>query len=131
MSWMIPMTYEISTDMSKKTIRIYYNPRCSKCRDTAALVSERGYNLELVKYLDTPPGKEELRGLLLKLGIKPLALVRTGEDVFKQHYADRTLSDDEWLDALVAHPVLIERPIVVRDHRAVVARPPEKVLELL
>lgn len=117
--------------MSKETIRIYYNPRCSKCRAAAALVAERGYASELVEYLLTPPGKEELRDVLSKLGMKPLQLVRTGEDEFKQHYAGRTLSDEEWLDALVAHPILIERPIVVRGDKAVVARPPEKVLNLL
>lgn len=117
--------------MSKETIRIYYNPRCSKCRETAALVSDRGYATELVEYLVTPPGKEELRSLLRKLGMKPLQLVRTGEELFKQNYAGRTLSDEEWLDALAAHPLLIERPIVVRGDRAVVARPPEQVLGLL
>lgn len=117
--------------MSKDTIRIYYNPRCSKCRDTAALVSERGFDTELIHYLDTPPSKEALRDLLKKLGIKALELIRTGEAVFKEKYAGRNLSDDEWLDAMVAHPVLIERPIVVRGNRAVVARPPEKALDLL
>lgn len=117
--------------MSKETIRIYYNPRCSKCRDTAALVREHGYNTELIEYLTTPPGKEELRGLLKKLGMKPLELIRTGEAVFKENYAGRTLSDEEWLDALLAHPVLMERPVVVRGNRAVVARPAEKVLALL
>lgn len=117
--------------MSKETIRIYYNPRCSKCRETVALVSERGYTTELVEYLVTPPGKEELRSLLQKLGMKPEELVRKGEEIFKQLYAGRTLGDDEWLDALLAHPVLIERPIVVRGDKAVVARPPEKVLALL
>lgn len=117
--------------MSKEFIRIYYNPRCSKCRETVALVSERGYATELVEYLVTPPGREELRSLLLKLGMKPLELVRKGEKVFTQHYAGRTLSDEDWLDALVAHPVLIERPIVVRGSKALVARPPEKVLALL
>lgn len=117
--------------MSKETIRIYYNPRCSKCRETAALVTEHGYATELIEYLVTPPGKEKLRDLLTKLGMKPLELIRTGEAVFKQHYAGLTLSDDAWLDAMVAHPVLIERPIVVRDNKAVVARPPEKVLALL
>jgi len=117
--------------MSKESIRIYYNPRCSKCRETVALVTERGYLTELVEYLVTPPGRDELRSLLLKLGIKPLALVRKGEEVFTQHYAGRTLSDEEWLDALVAYPVLIELPVVVRGNKAVVARPPEKVLALL
>lgn len=118
-------------EMSKETIRIYYNPRCSKCRDTAALVSERGFASELVEYLVTPPDKEELRSLLLKLGMKPLELIRTGEEVFKQNYAGRTLSDEEWLDALVRYPLLMERPIAVRGNKAVVARPPEKVLDLL
>lgn len=117
--------------MSKETIRIYYNPRCSKCRETVALVSERGYTTELVEYLVTPPGKDELRNLLQKLGMKPGELVRKGEEAFKQLYAGCTLGDEEWLDALVAHPVLIERPIVVRGDKAVVARPPEKVLALL
>jgi arsenate reductase (glutaredoxin) len=117
--------------MSKESIRIYYNPRCSKCRETVALVSDRGYATELIEYLVTPPGKEELRSLLQKLGMKPVELVRKVEEIFKQHYAGRTLSDEEWLDALVAHPVLIERPIVVRGNKAVIARPPEKVLDLL
>jgi arsenate reductase len=117
--------------MNKETITIYYNPRCSKCREVAALVSEQGYNTELVKYLDTPPSKKELSSLLLKLGMKPLELIRKGEEKFKQHFAGRTLSDDEWLDALVAYPVLTERPVVVRGNKAVVARPAVKVLEIL
>jgi arsenate reductase (glutaredoxin) len=114
--------------MSKESIRIYYNPRGSKCRETVALVSERGYATELIEYLVTPPGKEELRSLLQKLGMKPVELVRKVEEIFKQHYAGRTLGDEGWL---VAHPVLIERPIVVRGNKALVARPPEKVLDLL
>jgi len=117
--------------MNKETIRIYYNPRCSKCRETAALVSERGFATELIEYLVTPPTKEELRNLLLKLGMKPLELIRTGETIFWEKYAGCTLSDEEWLDAMVAHPILIERPVVVRGNKAVVARPPEKVLSLL
>ena len=117
--------------MSKGVIRIYYNPRCSKCRDTSALVREHGYTTELIEYLVTPPGKEELRDLLKKLGMKPLELIRSGEAIFKEKYAGHTLSDDELLDAMLAHPVLMERPIVVRGNKAVVARPPEKVLALL
>lgn len=114
-----------------KTIRIYHNPRCSKCRETCALIAERGHTAEIVEYLKTPPSKEELRALLKKLGMKPEEIVRKGEDVFKEQYAHRTLSSEEWLNALEAHPILIERPIVVRGNKAVVARPPEKVLELL
>lgn len=114
-----------------KTIRIYHNPRCSKCRETCALIAERGYTAEVVEYLKTPPSKEELRALLKKLGRQPEEIVRKGEDVFKEQYAHRTLSSEEWLNALAAHPILIERPIVVRGNKAVLARPPEKVLELL
>lgn len=113
------------------TIRIYYNPRCSKCRAALALIEERGYNAEVVEYLKTPPSKEELRSLLKKLGMQPVEIVRKGEDIFKEQYAHRTLSAEEWLDALVTHPILIERPIVVRGNKAVVARPPEKALALL
>ena len=117
--------------MSKETITIYYNPRCSKCREVEALVSEQGYNTDLIKYLDTPPGREVLSSLLHKLGMKPMELIRKGEEAFKQRFAGRTLSDDEWLDALVAYPVLMERPVVVRGNKAVVARPAVKVLEIL
>ncbi len=117
--------------MSKEILTVYYNPRCSKCREAVALVSERGYNTVLIKYLDTPLSKETLSSLLHKLGMKPLELIRKGEEVFKQHFAGRTLSDEEWLDALVAYPVLMERPVVVRGNKAIVARPAEKVLETL
>ncbi len=117
--------------MSDKTVTIYHNARCSKSRSACELVSAQGINAEIIDYLRTPPNKDELRGLLHKLGMKAGELVRRGEEVFKQHYAGKTLSDDEWLDALVAHPILIERPIVVRGDKAVIGRPTEKVLELL
>ena len=117
--------------MNKETITIYYNPRCSKCREVAALVTVHGYSTELITYLDTPPSREELSSLLHKLGMKPLALIRKGEAIFKENFAGRTLSEEEWLDALLAYPVLMERPVVVRGNKAVVARPAENVLEIL
>lgn len=113
------------------TLRIYHNPRCSKSRGACALAAEQGQTAEIVDYLATPPSKEELRALLTKLHMRPADLVRRGEAVFKEHYAGRDLDDEAWLDALAAHPILIERPIVVRGDRAVVARPPEKLLDLL
>jgi arsenate reductase (glutaredoxin) len=122
---------KIKPSMKTETIRIYYNPRCSKCRDAVALVQEQGYKTELIKYLETPPTKEALKDIVKKLGIKPLQLVRQGEAIFKQEYAAKTLSDEAWLDAMVAHPVLIERPVVIRGNRAVIARPPEKALDIL
>ncbi len=117
--------------MTEPSIVIYHNARCSKSRSACELVAARGIAAEIIDYLRTPPDRDELRGLAHKLGMKPGELVRLGEPAFKENYAGKTLSDDQWLDALVAHPILIERPIVVRGKRAVIGRPPEKVLELL
>ena len=112
-------------------VRIYHNQRCSKSRATCQLIAERGVTAEIIDYLATPPSREDLRTLLKMLGMRPSELLRRGEAVFKEIYAGRSLSDEESLDALVAHPILIERPIVVRGDRAVLGRSPERVLELL
>lgn len=112
-------------------IVIYHNARCSKSRSACEIVAGRGIEARIVEYLKTPPSLDELRTVLQKLGMKASELVRRGEEEYKQHYAGRTLTEDEWLDALIEHPILIERPIVVRGDHAVVGRPPEKVLELL
>jgi arsenate reductase len=120
-----------SQRMSQTPVRIYHNRRCSKSRAACQLVAQSGVPAEIIDYLETPPKRDELRLLLRQLGLPAAGLVRRGEAVFREFYAGRTLSEDEWLDALVAHPILIERPIVVRGERAVVGRPPEKVLELL
>jgi arsenate reductase len=116
---------------STAAVTIYHNPRCGKSRDTLALLCERGVEPTVVEYLKTPPGAAELRAILDKLGMKPEALLRKGEEVFKTQFAGRVLSDAEWIDAMVANPILIERPIVVRGARAVIGRPPQRVVELL
>ena len=85
----------------------------------------------VIEYLQTPPTREELRSLVKRLGIKPEQLVRTGEDVFKREFKGRQMTDEQWLSAMSQNPILIERPIVVKGSRAVIGRPPEKVLELL
>lgn len=113
------------------TITIYHNPRCSKSRAACALIAERGVEAEVIDYLATPPTRDELRSVLGKLGMQAHQLVRRGEAAFSEHYAGRELSDEQWLDALIDHPILIERPIVVCGDQAVIGRPPEKVLELL
>ena len=117
--------------MHTLTIRIFHNPRCSKSRAALTLINEKGITPEVIDYLKTPPTREELRSLLQILGMKPVEVVRTSEAIFKQQYVGKNLSNEEWLDALVAHPILIERPIVIRGNQAVLARPPEKVLALL
>ncbi len=114
-----------------QTVRIYHNPRCSKSRSACAILQEKGIEAEVVEYLKTPPDRETLRTLLARLGLPAHAIVRTGEAVFKAEYQGREMSEEDWIEAMIAHPILIERPIVVVGERAVVARPPERVLELL
>ena len=114
-----------------ETLRIYHNPRCSKSRGACQILADKGIAAEIVDYLKNPPSRAELADLVQKLGLPAEALVRKGEVVFKEHYAGRTLTEDDYLDAMAAHPILIERPVVIKGDRAVIARPPEKLLELL
>jgi arsenate reductase len=110
---------------------IYHNPRCTKSRATLRLLRQRGIEPTIVLYLERPPNTAELRAIVAKLGIEPEQLVRKGEDVYKSRYAGRTLSNTQWIKAMVDDPVLIERPIVVRGGRAIIGRPPENVETLL
>ena len=110
---------------------LYHNPRCGKSRAALALLHEHGVMPRVVEYLKTPPSATELAQIVAALGIAPADLVRRGEEPYKARYAGKSLSDAQWLEALAAHPILIERPIAVRGGRAVVGRPPERVLELL
>lgn len=113
-------------------VTIYHNPRCSKSRQTLALLQENGVEPEQILYLDNPPTPAELTALLKKLGISARDLLRKGEEAYKtQGLADKGLSDDALVAAMCAHPKLIERPIVVKGERAVLGRPPENVLELI
>ncbi len=114
-----------------KTVTLYHNPRCSKSRAALALLEERGVTPQIIEYLKTPPTAGELKSLLKKIGIRAEQLVRTGEPVCKEKFGGRTLDEAQWIEALAAHPILIERPIVVSGARAVIGRPPEKVLDLL
>jgi arsenate reductase (glutaredoxin) len=113
------------------TLTIYHNPRCSKSRAALALLQERQVPLRIVEYLKDPPTRAELASLRRKLGCAPRDWVRTGEPEFKAARLAADSPEDKLLDAMAKHPILIERPIVVRGARAVVGRPPERVLELL
>lgn len=111
---------------------IYHNPRCSKSRQTLQLLEQHGIAPEIVLYLEQPPSKLLLKQLLGKLGISARDLLRKGEGEYRElGLADATLSEATLLDAMHAHPKLIERPIVVRGARAVLGRPPENILELI
>jgi arsenate reductase len=112
-------------------VTIYHNPRCSKSRNTLALLEEKGVSPKVVLYLETPPDVAELKGLLQKLGMKAADLVRRGEADYKAAGLHRESSDEDVLAAMVKYPKLIERPIVVKGRKAVLGRPPESVLELI
>ncbi len=112
-------------------IKIYHNPRCRKSREGLALVENSGKEFEVVKYLEDVPTKEELKEVVVCLGIAPENLVRKNEAVWKEKFKGKLLSDDEILNAMLAHPKLIERPIVVYNRKAVIGRPLENINALL
>lgn len=112
-------------------ITIYHNPRCSKSREGLQLLELEGKPFTTVKYLNEPLTKEELTAIITKLGIAPIGLVRQKEAVWTQNYKGRQLTDSQVIDALLQHPALIERPIVVNGNKAVIARPAEKIKEIL
>ena len=113
-------------------LTLYHNPRCSKSRGALELLEARGLQPKVVRYLETPPSAAELRDLLGKLGVNARQLLRSGEDDYKAlGLGDASLSEAQLIDAMVQQPKLIERPILVKGDKAVIGRPPEKVLELL
>ena len=113
------------------TVSIYHNPKCSKSRKTLALLRNRGVEPLIVEYLKAPPTAAELMAVVGKLGIRPEQLVRKGEEIYKAKYAGKTMTDAQWIEAMVDDPILIERPIVIAGRRAAIGRPPENVLPLL
>ncbi|MFK8058358.1 MAG: arsenate reductase (glutaredoxin) [Saprospiraceae bacterium] len=110
---------------------VYHNPRCAKSRNTCNLITENGASFEVVEHLKNPLTAAEISGLLKKLDMPASDLIRKGEAVYKELYKGKVLSEQEWIEAMVAHPKLIERPIVVNGNKAVIGRPPENVLALL
>jgi arsenate reductase len=113
-------------------LTLYHNPRCSKSRGALQLLEERGLTPTIVRYLETPPSAAQLHDLLGKLGIGARQLLRSGEDEYRTlNLADPGLSEAQLVEAMAAHPKLIERPILIAGSKAVIGRPPEKVLEIL
>ena len=114
------------------SITLWHNPRCSKSREALALLREHGVEPVVVDYQRTPPTAAELDHVLTLLDIEPLQLIRTGEAIWAQVGGDDpSLDRDALIAAMVANPILIERPIALRGNRAVIGRPPERVLDLL
>lgn len=114
------------------SVKIYHNPRCTKSRQTLQLLKDRGIEPEVIEYLKTPPSVEELVDILEKLGREPRDLIRKQETEYKANGLDNIgLDRQSLINSMVNHPILIERPIVVANGKAVVGRPPENVLGIL
>lgn len=111
--------------------KIYHNPRCSKSRQTLGILKENGIEPKIIEYLKDVPTKEELSSLLKMLNVKAIDILRKGEAIYKERFKGKELSNEEWISAMVEYPKLIERPIVVKNKKAVLGRPPENVLTLL
>ncbi len=112
-------------------VKIWHNPRCSKSRNAVALLEEQGVEVEVVKYLETLPSKDEIVEVLKMLGISARELMRTKEDIYKELGLKNVSDEDALIDAMVTHPKLIERPIVIKDGKAAIGRPIENIVELL
>ncbi|GAB4156394.1 MAG: arsenate reductase (glutaredoxin) [Winogradskyella sp.] len=112
-------------------ITIYHNPRCRKSREGLALLEESGKTFEIVKYLEDLLSEEDLKTIISKLGINPIDLIRKNESVWKSDYKGKKLTDNQLIEAMVKHPKLIERPIVVNNDKAVIGRPKERILDII
>lgn len=111
-------------------MKIYHNPRCSKSRQTLAIIEEHGQPVEIIKYLEEVPSIATLKNIITLLQIKPIELVRKNEAIWKEQFKGKELTDDEIICAMHEYPKLIERPIVIKGNDAIIGRPPESVKTL-
>ena len=112
-------------------IKIYHNPRCGKSREGLQILQESGKDFKIIKYLEETPSLENLNKIINLLKIKPIELVRQNEKIWKEHFKNTNLSDDELIKIMVKNPILIERPIVISGNKAVVGRPPTEILKII
>jgi len=108
-------------------MKIYHNPRCQKSREGLQLLENSNQNFEVVDYLNNPPSEKQLQEILKMLGMKPIELVRKNESIWKENYKNQELKDNDIIKAMCENPKLIERPIVIKDNKAVLGRPPENI----
>ncbi len=112
-------------------IKIYHNSRCRKSREGLQILEQSGKQFEIVNYLDSVPSKKELKNIINLLGIAPIELVRKNESIWKEQFKNKSMTDDEIINAMVENPKLIERPIVINGNKAAIGRPPIKIEEIL
>ena len=125
------MAKKSGNKFKKIMIQILHNPRCGKSRECLAFIENSGIEFEIVKYLDNVPSFDELSEIIKKLNIKPIDLVRIKEKVWTENFKGKNLSDEAIIEAMIAHPILIERPIVINNKKAVIARPLDNVKSIL
>jgi len=114
-----------------KEVTIWHNPRCSKSREALAIVKENNYEHNIVKYLDTAPDENQIKTILKMLGLTPRELMRIKEDIYKELNLKEESNDDALISAMAKNPKLIERPIIIKDGRAIIGRPTQRVAEFL
>jgi len=112
-------------------IQIYHNPRCGKSRSCLAFLDESNQDYEIIPYLTETPSFDDLKALLQKLDLQPIELVRTKEKIWIENYKGKTLSDDEIIQSMADNPILIERPIVIKDGKAIIGRDLDRVASFL
>ncbi len=112
-------------------VEVYHNPRCSKSREAVNYLNEQGHEVQIIEYLKEAPTRAELEMLLAKLNLRPHAIIRTGEQIYKERFKGKNFNDDEWIDIILEFPKLIERPIVIRGNKAVIGRPFDNVVDLV
>jgi arsenate reductase (glutaredoxin) len=114
-----------------KKVTLFYNPRCSTCRNALELLNEQGCEVELIEYLKDVPTGKELKEVLKKLGLKPQDLLRKKEPLFAEKFKNKNLTDAQWINVMCQSPILIERPVAIHGNKAVIGRPAERVVEIL
>jgi len=112
-------------------MKIFHNPRCRKSRETLQIIEDANVDIEIIEYLKTPPTKEVLKSILLMLDIPAEKLVRKSEQDYKDNFKGKSLSEDDWVNAMIRFPKLMERPIVISNEKAILGRPPENVKAML
>jgi arsenate reductase len=118
--------------MNESRLVMYHNPNCSKSRETLQILEDNHMSPDIIEYLEQPPTQQELKDVIKKLGVSARDLLRTTEPVYRETNLDvDTLSDDEIIEAICEYPALLQRPIVISGARAVIGRPPTRVLELI
>lgn len=112
-------------------MKIYHNPRCSKSRQALEILKNSNVDVEIVEYLKDIPTAKEIENVLMKLNMRPIDILRKGEAIYKEKFKGKEFGDEEWIQIMIEHPKLIERPIVIKGNKAVIGRPPENIKDLL